>query len=462
MQEVTVPPKGAATGEPAAGAKPKIQRKPPLPPVEHLYRPSRKRIHLVCFLVFVLLPFTNLMRVDIPKERFYFAGFELWINEFAIIFFATMLLMFLVAASAIVYGRIYCSYACPQMIFSEASQETERWIRNRVRKLFPRWPAGRREAVAQTLFYAVLLVASTFVAFVFTAYFVAPRDLATRLLHFDLVTAGGITGASVTLLTFLDFAFVKQKFCTTVCPYGYLQGMLQDRNTLLVVYQDPDKACIECKKCVTVCEMGIDIRESPYQIECVHCGDCIDACEDVLRRVGHPGLIHYAYGEHAVAAGPAKESWMKRLGFRDGKRVAIMLVLLFYVSGLGVALSMRKPVLVQVAPDRSTLFSVGADGRIANRIRIKLANRSPKPVSVRLWTEGLPGAVLDLPENPVQLSPGAVFDRTVDLWAAPWPGSQDVNPLKILSLPSTQSTPDAEALNFIMPVKPSAPEVKQP
>ena len=149
MQEVTVPPKGAATGEPAAGAKPKIQRKPPLPPVEHLYHPLRKRIHLVCFLVFVLLPFTNLMRVDIPRERFYFAGVELWINEFGIIFFATMLLMFLVAASAIVYGRIFCSYACPQMIFSEASQETERWIRNRLRKLAPKWPAGRRETVTK-------------------------------------------------------------------------------------------------------------------------------------------------------------------------------------------------------------------------------------------------------------------------------------------------------------------------
>ncbi len=458
MQDTPVPSTGAAAVGVAAGAKPKVQRKPALPPVEHPHRPRRKRIHLVCTLVFVLLPFTNLMRVDIPRQRVYLAGFELWINEFAILFFATMLLMFLVAASAIVYGRIYCSYACPQMIFSEASQEAERWIRNRVRKLLPKWPAGRREALTLALFYAVLLAASTFLAFVFTAYFVAPRDLASRLLHFDLVTAGGITGASVTLLTFLDFAFVRQKFCTTVCPYGYLQGMLQDRNTLLVVYQDPDKACIDCKKCVTVCEMGIDIRNSPYQIECVHCGDCIDACEDVLRRVGHEGLIHYAYGEHAV---PARESWIKRLGFRDGKRVAIMLVLLFYVSGLAVALSMRKPVLVQIAPDRSTLFTVGADGRIANRIRIKLANRSSKPVGVRLWTEGLPGAELELPENPVQLAPGAVFDRTVELRAAPWPGSVDVNPLRILAQPSTQSTPDAEALNFIMPVKPAA-EVKQP
>jgi polyferredoxin len=147
--------------------------------------------------------------------------------------------------------------------------------------------------MARAVFYGVLSVASVFLAFVFTSYFVEPWDLLGRLLHFDLHTAGGITGGAVTLFTFLDFTFVRQRFCTTVCPYGYLQEVLQDK-ALLVLYSDGtggQKACIECGKCVRVCEMGIDIRNSPYQIECVHCGECIDACEDVLRRIGRPGLI---------------------------------------------------------------------------------------------------------------------------------------------------------------------------
>ncbi|MBI4912059.1 MAG: 4Fe-4S binding protein [Acidobacteria bacterium] len=441
----------------AAPARSRPPRRPALPPVDKHFRPLRKRVHLACFLGFVILPFTNLMRVDIPRQRFFFAGFELWINEFGILFFATMLLMFLVAAMAIVYGRIYCSYACPQMIFSEASQAVERWVRGRLRKLFPKWPGGSRETAAKVVFYAILLLASVFLAFVFTAYFVDPKDLASRLLRLDVVSAGGITGASVTLLTFLDFAFVRQKFCTTVCPYGYIQGMLQDPHTLLVVYQDPDQACIECKKCVTVCEMGIDIRKGPYQIECVHCGDCIDACEDVLRKVGHEGLIRYAYGEHGGQASKAREPLLQRLGFRDGKRFAILLVLLFYVSGLGAALSMRRPVLVQIAPDRSVLFENLPDGRIGNRIRIKLANRSSKPVTVRLWTEGLPGAELDLPANPVSLDPGAVFDRTVLLKVRPWSGAEEVNPLRILAQTSSQAQPEVEALNFILPAKGSSP-----
>ncbi len=336
--------------------KPVVKRLPPLPPPEHLYHPIRKRFQLICFVVFVALPFLNVMRFDIPKKRVYLAGFEIWINEFGILFFAVMFTMFLIAAVALLYGRLYCSYACPQMIFSEWSCDVEARAKKWVNRKFAKMAAGQRAALARGIFYGVLFVASIFLAFVFTSYFVEPRDLIRRLAHLDMVTAGGLTGAAVTLITFLDFTILRQKFCTTICPYGYLQGVIQDKQTLLVIYEDgkgDEKVCIECGKCVRVCEMGIDIRESPYQIECVHCGECVDACEDVLRRIGRPGLIHYAWGEQ-TRLGTA-EPWYKRWGFRDAKRIVILAVLVFYLCGLGVALSMRRPVLVQVAPDRTFL-----------------------------------------------------------------------------------------------------------
>lgn len=437
----------------APPGKPKVNRLPALPPVDTLYHRVRKRFHLVFFLIFVALPFSNLMRFDLPRQRFYFVGIELWISEFSIIFFAMMLLMFVVAASAIVYGRIYCGYACPQMIFSEWSVLVEKGAAEFVRKRAPKWPAGRRKFTAKAIFYTILALASVFLAFVFTSYFVEPRDLISRLAHFDLVTTGGITGASVTLLTFLDFTLVRQGFCKTVCPYGYLQGMLQDQHTLMVVYQDETNACIECKKCVNVCEMGIDIRESPYQIECVHCGDCVDACEDVLRRLGHPGLIHYAWGEKGASSPTRNEPWHHRWGFRDAKRVVILLVLLFYSSGLAVALSMRRPVLVYITTDRSVLYELKPDGRVANRIRVKLANRSSKPVQVALWTEGIPNAELALMPNPVPLAPGQLFETTVELRAPRWPGAQDVNPFNILAQTTDSKSPDVSELTFILPDK---------
>jgi polyferredoxin len=177
-----------------------------------------------------------------------------------------------------IYGRLYCSYACPQMIFSEASIALENKLKRLVNRKLGSLPAKRRNLAVRAAFLATAGVASVLLAFVFISYFVEPRDLFFRLVQLDIRTAGGIAGATVTLLTFLDFTLLRQRFCTTVCPYGYLQGMLVDGNTLLVQYRDDAQDCIECKKCVRVCHMGIDIRDSPYQMACVHCGECIDAC----------------------------------------------------------------------------------------------------------------------------------------------------------------------------------------
>lgn len=426
------------------------EKRPPLPSPGRGHRPLRKAVHLACFLVFVLLPFTNLLRIDIPRQRVFLAGFEILISEFSILFFATMFLMFVVAAMAIVYGRIYCSYACPQMIFSEWSVAVQGWAGRVAQKLAKGGPLGRK-LVGRGLFLAVLAAASVFLAFVFTSYFVEPRDLARRLAHFDLKTVGGITGATVTLLTFLDFTLVRQKFCTSICPYGYLQGFLQDRQSLLVAYQDPTAACIDCKRCVRVCEMEIDIRKGPFQIECIHCGDCVDACDEVLAKLGHPGLIHYSWG--AEAAAPAhRESWLKRIGLRDAKRWVILAVMAAYLGALLLALGLRKPVQIRITPDRATLFQVRPDGRVANQVRVDLANRSARPVQVRVWVEGLPGAQVHLEPNPLDLAPGATLERTFAVSApAAWPGAQELNPIQVRVQSSDRGAPETADMMFILP-----------
>ncbi len=367
----------------------------------------RKRIHLLCFLIFCALPFFNVMRFDIPRQRFYFAGVQLWINEFGIVFFSMMFLLFIVVGLSMVYGRVYCGYACPQMIFSEAANAAEEKLRKWVTKKFISWPVKRRNLLHGVLVYSVIGLASVGLAFVFISYFVEPRDLLGRLAHFDLITAGGVAGAVTTLFTFLDFAFVRQRFCTTLCPYGYLQGMLADKNTLLVQYRDPDHLCIECKKCVRVCHMGIDIRKSPYQMECIHCGECIEACEEIMPRRGLPPVVEYAWGTEGAKLGAQPErSFLYRLGIRDAKRRAVMGVLFFYASGLAVALSMRHPVMVRISPERATLYATTASGGVANRFRLNLANRSGEKAFVTLRADGLAAGTLRLAANPVPVDAG--------------------------------------------------------
>ena len=378
------------------------------------YHRLRKAVHVLCVVVFFVLPLSDLMRFDIPRQRFYFFGYELMISEFAILFFSLMFLMFLVAATAMLYGRVYCGYLCPQMIFSEASvaleSKIQRWVIKHVD-----WAPKQRKLLSRTLFYAVAAAASVVLAFVFISYFVPPRDLAQRLFSLDVKTAGGFAGATVTLVTLLDFLFVRQRFCTTACPYGYLQGMLSDGETLLVQYRDENRECIECKKCVRVCGMGIDIRTSPYQIECIHCGECIDACVDVLGRLGKQGLIHYVWGERGEALGKSGKVWYQRLGLRDAKRVVVLLLVLGYGGGLYTALAMRRTVLVRIPPDRTTMYRLGNDGTVYNRFRLQAANRGRQQATLIISIEGLPGARLVSMENAVVLNPGQTLQREFEI-----------------------------------------------
>lgn len=395
------------------------ERRQPLPPPKWTYHEVRKLIHVACFFVFLALPFLNVMRFDLPRQRFYFAGFELAISEFSILFFTLLFLLFVIVAMALIYGRIYCGYLCPQTIFSEAAQWFEGRVSRLLKKRFAGAPASRLHLAERVISLAGLLVASVFLAFVFISYFVEPRDLLARLLSADIQTAGGISGAVVTLFTFLDFAFVRQRFCTTICPYGYLQGMLVDKNSLLVHYRDENKSCIECKKCVRVCPMGIDIRNSPKQIECVHCGECIDACVDVLGRLGRPTLIHYAWGEAGTVTGNPKETWYQRLGFRDPKRVALLLILLFYFSGLVTALSMRHTVLVQLRADRGQhLYEIDPQGLVVNKYRAKMANRGTAVATVAFHVDGLAGGVIE-PSGGARIEPGGSLEQDVFVMVVP-------------------------------------------
>ena len=374
----------------------------------------RKTVQAICVLIFILLPLFDIMRFDLPRQRFYFFGAELWISEFAILFLTMMFLWIFVAAMAMIYGRFYCGYLCPQMIFSETANALEMSITRFVNRKIPDAAAVSRRIIAISLFSLVLLPASVFVTFIFVSYFVPPVDLFDRLMHLDIRTAGGIVGASVTLVTFVDFLLLRQRFCTGICPYGYLQNMLADKHTLLVHFHDPNEECIHCNKCVRACPVGIDIRMSSHQLECTHCAECIDACSGILGKMGNQTVIRYAWGG-AEKKSLGKTHWLRRIGFRDGKRVAVAVLLLIYAVGLAVVIGMRQPVLLQVMPDRAALYSVGPDGRIHNRFRILASNRGQVSASVTLSTTGLKGAEFQGLETTIFLEPGATSQKQFDV-----------------------------------------------
>jgi polyferredoxin len=424
------------------------------------YHRIRKTVQTICVTIFIFLPLFNIMRFDIVRQRFYFFGAELWVSEFAILFLTMMFFWILVAASAMIYGRFWCGYLCPQMIFSEASVASEQFILRRVKKYLPSTTEQSRRRIGKVVFYLLGIPPSIFFAFVFVSYFVPPVDLFHRLLTLDIRTTGGIVGASVTLITFLDFALLRQRFCTGICPYGYLQNMLADKHTLLVRFQDTDGSCIKCDKCVRACPMGIDIRRSSHQLECTHCAECIDACSGILGKLGRPPLVLYAWGD-SVASAQKKAAWFRRIGLRDGKRIAILVLLLVYAIGLSTVISLRKPVLVQVMPNRITLFTIAADGQVRNGFRIVASNRSHIAKQLTLTLEGLPQGSLVNARQPIVLAPGESLQHEFDIAAPAGALEPGINRFSILASVPEQKTARFDE-TFFAPMKSNVPLLNSP
>ena len=312
-------------------------------PGTHFHR-IRRTVQSICFVIFVFLPLFDVMRVDLPRQRFYFFGAELWISEFAIIFLTMMFLWILVAAMAMIYGRFWCGYLCPQMIFSEAADGLEKRINRMInRKFSTLGPGGAACSVRRPLFRRSatrLRLCHLCLRLVFRpAARPAPspahlRHAHRRRHHRRQRHTGHVSGLCLPAPALLHRHL----------PYGYLQNMLADKHTLLVHFQeDPSGKCIHCEKCVRACPMGIDIRRSSHQLECTHCAECIDACSEVLGKMGRGSMIHYAWGDDEQNT-VTESKWYRRIGLRDGKRVAILCLLLIYATGLSVAINLRQAV----------------------------------------------------------------------------------------------------------------------
>jgi polyferredoxin len=240
--------------------------------------------------------------------------------------------------------------------------------------------------------------------------------------------------------------------------------MLADRHTLQVFFQNDAGNCIHCEKCVRACPMGIDIRTGSHQLECTHCAECIDACSQVLGRLGKQSLIHYAWGDPSQNAATDR-TWYRRIGLRDGKRIAVLVLLFIYASGLSLAIHMRQPVLVQIMPDRITLYQRGADGLIHNRFRLLASNRGHVDAKVTVSLADMPSVHVLGMQDGISLKPGETQQFEFDVAAANSDVSPGVSHLRILTHVVPAQNDDAFPETFIAPMEPAAttePMANQP
>ncbi len=359
--------------------------------------------------------------LDLANRRFYFFWIEIWPHEFY--FVAGLLIMaglgLFLFTSAL--GRVWCGYACPQTVWTDLYILVERWIegdRNARLRLHRQKKLDFRKARLRiTKWVAWLLIAmATGGAWVF--YF---TDAPTLFVDLFTLHAHPIAYTTIAVLTFTTFffgGFAREQICIYACPWPRIQAAMMDEDTITIGYREwrgeprgkHRKAegaenlgdCIDCSACVNVCPMGIDIRDG-QQLACITCGLCIDACDDMMAKVGKPrGLIDYMAlsDEPSERAGnPPKNIWKHILRART-----ILYTTLWALVGIGLvfALFIRSDIDLTVAPVRNPTYVTLSDGSIRNTYDVRLRNKHGEPRPFKLSVVGDPTLRIQIEGTPYE------------------------------------------------------------
>jgi len=360
--------------------------------------------------------------VDLANRRFFFFMIEIWPHEFY--FVAGLLIMaglgLFLFTSAL--GRVWCGYTCPQTVWTDLFILVERWVegdRNKRVKLWnAKWDA-RKLRLRLTKWSLWLLIAmATGGAWVF--YFTDAPTLLANLVTFHAHPVAYTTIGVLSATTLVFGGFMREQVCIYMCPWPRIQAAMMDEDTITIGYREwrgeprgkHRKAegaenlgdCIDCNACVNVCPMGIDIRDG-QQLACITCGLCIDACDDVMAKIGKPrGLIDYMAltDEAAERAGNAPKPIWKHI-FRTR---TILYTALWSAVGIGlvVALFMRADISMSVAPVRNPTFVTLSDGSIRNTYDVRLRNKHG---------DDRPFQISAVSEEPLQVQLEGEEDQTV-------------------------------------------------
>jgi len=380
-----------------------------------MFRNIKWAVMIVALVVYYGLPWLRWNRgpalpdqavlFDFENQRLFFGPLEIWAQEFYYvtgILVLASLSLFLVTALA---GRVWCGYACPQTVWTDLFVWVERFVQGdrnqRIKLEKAPWTFDKFRKIALTHFTWLLISAATGGALVF--YF---RDAPTLFVEMFSGTAPSIAYVFLivfTVTTYLLGGLAREQVCIYMCPWPRIQGAMFDDHSLLVSYRplrgEPRGAhkkgdswdgrgdCIDCKQCVVVCPMGIDIREGP-QLACIQCALCIDACDAIMDKVGRPrGLIAYDTFENLEAAktgGTVPVQWLR-------PRTILYMVLIPIVLGLMTYGWVNRAVLeVNVLRDRNPLFVNLSDGGVRNGYDVKVLNKRHDTRRVAVSVEGLP------------------------------------------------------------------------
>ncbi|MBC8009083.1 MAG: cytochrome c oxidase accessory protein CcoG [Burkholderiales bacterium] len=325
--------------------------------------------------------------LDVGGRRFHLFGFTLAFQDVWLLFFAITGLGFALFLVTSLLGRVWCGWACPQTVFLEhVFRRAERWLEGdavaRRRLDAAPWTAGKiaRRGVKQLLF----VLFSAGITHLFLAYFVSLPEL-WAMMH----QAPGehwsafLFVAIATGILYFNFAWFREQLCLIICPYGRMQSVLLDDQSLVIGYDTKRGAdCVDCNRCVQVCPTGIDIRQG-LQIECIACAACVDACDEVMVKLRRPtGLVRY---DSTAGFAGGRTRWLRpRIWLYLGLLAVGATVATFAVSSV-------RPASLGVTRLQGAPYFID-DLTVRNQFLVRLVNKSDQPTAFVVTAERRDGA----------------------------------------------------------------------
>jgi cytochrome c oxidase accessory protein FixG len=371
-----------------------------------------RRFAMACQAVVIIgLPFLEIngesaLRFDVPSLELHLFGLTLWIDELFIVLTAVIFLSLLVILITVLFGRIWCGWVCPQTVIGEFTSFVKK--------------AGKRPLSGKLMSYTAALLISILVAANLIWYFVSPYDFIPDLFGGNLGNVVWGSWGVLSVILFLNFLFLRQTFCTTVCPYAKLQGTLFDDKTLVVSFDGRRfEECIDCRSCVRACPVGIDIRDG-LDAACIHCAECIDTCARIMVRKKRKSLIGYFFGSHA--------------GGMNGLRYNVVLIgtiTAFFFLLLIYFLVVRSPLDLTVLPNHAFPPRISSSGDVVNSYIVSIKNRGRNDEEVRISVEGMGEMIRVTPDRAVPVKSGAIERHNIYVSARGIDGDESLRPIQI-------------------------------
>ena len=356
-----------------------------------------------------------LLLIDIFNRKFVIFGILFPPQDFHLLVLSMLTGIVFIILFTVVYGRIFCGWVCPQTVFLEMVFRKIEYLIDgdyKAQRKLADAPWNSQKVFKRIVKHAIFIVLSVIVMNTFAAYLIGVDNVRKIALE----PIGQNFGPFMAMILFsaafyFVFSWFREQVCIVACPYGRLQGVMLDKNSIVVAYdynrgeprgkksrkkEEGEKApvvgdCIDCKLCVAVCPTGIDIRDGT-QLECVNCTACIDECDTVMDKIGRPrGLIRYD------SLKGIEEGKTKIFSTRVKAYTGVLTALLILVSFL---LLSRSDVELLVLRARGTLYNKVDETHINNLYNYEIINKTTKSFPVEMEIEGDFGRIEYVGGNP--------------------------------------------------------------